>query len=278
MNKKRITLVLSLIALAFLMTGCSTATSEITTETTFEQMMSDGFFAAVITYPLAQIINLLTPKVGIAVAIAVVTLAINAIVLVFTFKSNVSMQRMQELQPEVQKLQAKYEGKTDDQSKQRMAMEMQQLYAKYDVNPIGSLVATFIQFPILIGMYNAVRRSSAVKNATFMGVSLSTTPKEAFQGLVWVCIIIYILMVCFQFLSIKMPQWLAEKHGKEEAAKHHKSYQKPENQNIGMTYGMLAMIAFVMLTWPTALSLYYVIYSLVNIIKTLVIDKLTHKN
>ncbi|MDO4940971.1 MAG: YidC/Oxa1 family membrane protein insertase [Erysipelotrichaceae bacterium] len=285
MNKKRILLIVTIVLLALTLTGCTVPTDEngnvilITLDTAFSEIMDEGIFAAVITYPLAQAINWLEPRVGIALAIAIVTLAINAVVLAFTFKSNVAMQKMQEIQPEMQKIQAKYEGKSDEASQQRMAMEMQQLYAKYNINPIGSLVATFIQFPILIGMYNAVRRSYAVANAKFMGVSLDMTPKEAIGSLCVVCIVIYVLMIITQFLSIKTPTWLAEFRGKQEADAHHKTYKKPQqNQNIFMTYGMLLMIAFIMLSWPTALSLYYVIYSLINICKTLVIDKLTHKD
>lgn len=285
MNKKRILLIVTIVLLALTLTGCTVPTDEngnvilITLDTAFSEVMDEGIFAAVITYPLAQAINWLEPRVGIALAIAVVTLAINAIVLAFTFKSNVAMQKMQEIQPEMQKIQAKYEGKTDEASQQRMAMEMQQLYSKYNINPIGSLVSTFIQFPILIGMYNAVRRSYAVANAKFMGVSLDMTPKEAIAAACVVCIVIYVLMIITQFLSIKTPTWLAEYRGKQEADAHHKTYKKPQqNQNVFMTYGMLLMIAFIMLSWPTALSLYYVIYSLINICKTLVIDKLTHKD
>ncbi len=84
-------------------------------------------------------------------------------------------------------------------------------------------------------------------------------------------------MVACQFISIKIPQWIAEKHGKEEADRHHKTYKKPENQNQAMTYGMLAMVAVAMFSIPTAVSLYYCISSIVNIAKTLVIDKMTHK-
>ena len=284
MNKKRFILVLTVVLLALTLSGCSVPTDEngntilITLNTTFGEVMDEGVFAAIITYPLSQAINYLEPIVGIALAITIVTLAINIVVLTFTFKSNVAMQKMQEIQPELTKIQAKYEGKQDEQSQQRMAMEMQQLYAKYNINPIGSLLSTFIQFPILIGMYNAVRRSAAVANATFMGVSLSQTPKEAFFNKDWLCIVIFVLMVVTQFLSIKTPQWVAEIRGKKEADAHHKTYKKPDqSQNIMMTYGMLIMISFIMLSWPTALSLYYVIYSIINIVKTLVIDKLSHK-
>ena len=44
-----------------------------------------------------------------------------------------------------------------------------------------------------------------------------------------------------------------------------------------MTYGMVAFIAVIMLSWPIALSLYYLIYSVINIAKTIIIDRLTHK-
>ncbi len=277
MTKKRLTRLLTVIAIAFVLTGCSSSNELITAETKFSDVMNDGFFAAIITYPLSQAINLLEPKTGIFLAITIVTVAINAIVLVFTFRSSLAMQKMQELQPELQKIQAKYEGRTDDVSQQRMAMEMNQLYSKYNINPLGAIVSTFIQFPLLIGMYNAVRRSEKVANAQFMGVSLSMSPGQSIKEKAWICLIIFVAMVVCQFISIKLPQLLANKHGQEEAEKHHKTYQKPENQNQMMTYSMLAMVAFVMYSCPTALSLYYCISSIVNIAKTLIIDKMTHK-
>lgn len=274
---KRLRLILMVIALALVLTGCSTSTELITQDTTIAEAMNDGFLSALITYPLAQAINYLEPHVGIFMAIAIVTIIINAIALAITFKSSVAMQKMQEIQPEMQRIQAKYEGRNDEASQQRMAMEMQQLYQKYGVNPLGTLAASFIQFPLLIGMYNAVRRSAAVANAQFNGVSLSMSPAEAVTKKAWICVIIFVLMIVFQFIAIKTPQWLAIKHGKEEAEKHHKPYKKPENQNAAMTYGMLAMISFALYSIPTALSLYYCISSIVNILKTLVIDKMTHK-
>ena len=277
MSKNRVNKILSVIGIAVLLTGCSSCTSIITDETTFSEMMSEGFFSAIITYPLARIVNTLTPKVGIAATIAIVTITINAIILAFTFKSSIATQKIQELQPEMNKIQAKYEGKDDEMSKQRMAMEMQQLYDKYDINPIGTLITTFIQLPILLGMYNAFRRAEAVTTSTFLGASLAITPKEAFASKSWICVVIYVLMIVFQFLSVKTPEWIAHARGRKEAAKKHKTYQKPENPNAMSSYMMVLMIGFVMMSWPTALSLYYVIYSIVNIVKALVIDKITHK-
>ena len=121
--KKRLKKILAIITIAFVLTGCSTSSELITLDTKISEVMNDGFFSAIITYPLAQAINFLEPKVGIFLAITLVTVALNALVLAFTFKSNVAMQKMQEIQPELQKIQAKYEGRSDDASQQRMAME-----------------------------------------------------------------------------------------------------------------------------------------------------------
>ena len=72
-------------------------------------------------------------------------------------------------------------------------------------------------------------------------------------------------------------RWLQQYRAKKDAEKKHKSYSKPADNTALMTYGMVAFIAVIMLSWPIALSLYYLIYSVINIAKTIIIDKLTHK-
>lgn len=283
MNKKRLLLVLSVICLLFLLTGCvkrnpdGTVAYLIDTTTTFADVKDQGFLTALLVFPLAQAINFLTPAVGVAGAVTITTLVLNIVIVALTFKSNVSMQRMQMIQPELEKIQRKYEGRTDRASQQRQAVEMQSLYDKYDIHPFGSLLVTFIQLPILIAMYSAVSASKAVAEGTFMGVSLSTTPMQAIKNFEIVLIVIYLLMVLLQFFSVNIPIWMANKKAKQEAEIHHKHYEKSKSQNALLTYGMLIMIAFVMLNWPTALSLYYCIYSLINILKTVIIDKITNK-
>ena len=284
MNKKRVMTVLTIVMMVFLLSGCANTAVDadgniklIYLTTTFKEMMEEGVFSAILIYPLAQAINFLAQYLGVGGAVMVVTLLLNAVILALTFKSNVSMQRMQELQPELNKIQKKYEGRDDEASKQRMSMEMTKLYQKYDVNPMTALLTTFIQFPVLIAMYNAVRRSAAVATGSFLGVELALTPLECFKQGSYGAILIYALMLVMQFVSISVPRWLADRKAKAEADKHHKHYEKPENQNVMMSYGMLVFIGILMISWPTALSLYYCIYSLVNIIKTLAVDKLTSR-
>ena len=90
-----------------------------------------GFFTAILIYPMAQIINL-SEYVGVTLAIIILTLAIQVLTYRSTVKSTVMTQRMQLIQPEVQKLQEKYKDRTDQQSQMKMGQETQALY-KYDI-------------------------------------------------------------------------------------------------------------------------------------------------
>ena len=279
MNKKKLTLIISALVLLLVLTGCSASSDLITDETTFQEAMdADGIFGGILIWPLAKAINYLADKTSVFASIVIVTLVINIVLLALTFKSNMQMQRMNTIQPELTKIQKKYEGRTDQQSQMKMSQEMQALYKKYDINPMGALGVTFLQFPLLIAMYSAVRKSSAVANGTFMGATLAYTPKEAFAAKSIPLLAIYVLMVVFQLISVCMPQWINKAKAKKEAEIHHRHYEAPKNQNAGMTYGMVVFIAFIMISWPTALSLYYMIYSVINIIKTLALQKIAEKS
>ena len=283
MNKKRILKVLSLLIMLALLAGCTIARNEdgsiklITLSTTFSDMTNEGIFSAILVYPLAQAINYLSNHLGVGLAVMIVTLLLNGLVLAFTFKSNVSMQRIQDLQPEVAKIQKKYEGRTDSASQQRLNMELTKLYQNNQVNPITALVVAFLQFPVLFAMYSAVQRSAAVAQGTFLGVDLSLTPAQNFANGSIGGFVFYGLMLVLQFLSIFLVRWLPQRRAKKLADKQHRSYEKPKDQNAMVSYGMIIFIGVLMLSWPSALSLYYAIYSLVQIIKTLVIEKLMHK-
>jgi len=57
------------------------------------------------------------------------------------------------MQPELQKVQKKYQGKKDQVSMQAMQDETQAVYQKYGVSPTGSCVYMLINFPILLALY-----------------------------------------------------------------------------------------------------------------------------
>ncbi|MBR3151743.1 MAG: YidC/Oxa1 family membrane protein insertase [Erysipelotrichaceae bacterium] len=286
MNKKKLLLIIGIVFALLLLSGCARPMDEngnilkITDETTFSQILNDeGIFSAVFIFPLAKFINFMVPYTGVGLGIVIVTVVINLLVLAFTWKSSVGAQKMQVVQPEIVRIQKKYEGRDDRNSMMKMQNEMNAVYKKYDVHPFGSILTTFLQFPILIAMYNAVQRAAAVAEGTFAGMKLELTPREGFASGQYGYAVIFVLMILVQLLSMKIPTWLAERRAKLEAEKHFRTYRKPEGQNNMMTsmIVMLVFISFLMLNWPTAMSLYYLVSSLTMVLKNILIDTIIAK-
>lgn len=65
------------------------------------------------------------------------------------------------MQPELQKVQKKYQGKRDQVSMQKMNEETQAIYQKYGVSPTGSCVQLAIQFPILMALWQVIYKIPA---------------------------------------------------------------------------------------------------------------------
>ena len=137
---------------------------------------NENWFNAFLVFPLAKLVNFLTPYVGVALSVSIVTLLVHLITLVFTIKSTVMTQKMQVIQPEMNRITKKYEGKTDERSQMAQAQEMQRLYKENGINPFGAIISSFIQLPIIMAVYMSVQRAESVVNGTMWGLSLKETP------------------------------------------------------------------------------------------------------
>lgn len=249
-------------------------------KTTFSDAMDEGWFNGLIVWPIAFLINFVADFSDAGIGIIAATFLIQLLIFLFSIKSQVASQRMQSIQPEMNKIQAKYAGKTDDRSKMQQAQEMQALYSKYKINPFGTLLVTFIQFPVILGMYQATMRAYSVVTGSFQGINLAKTPIEGFNlGNYWY-VVIFVLMVAFQLLSFKMPQWLQE-HRKKKMHVKEKKYAEPKkkggNGMMGsmnmMMYMSTGMIAIFAINWPLGMSFYWLVNSLARVIQNIVIHK-----
>lgn len=90
--------------------------------------------------------------------IVLTTLIIRTVAWPIYNKQNGYQMKMALLQPELNKIQAKYAGRKDSDSQQRQQKETMAIYKKYKVNPAGCFGTTILQFPIFVAMYEAVRR------------------------------------------------------------------------------------------------------------------------
>lgn len=109
------------------------------------------------------------PNIGLAIILF--TIIINLLMLPLTIKQQKFSKLNAKMNPEIQAIQKKYKGKTDQQSAMAMNQETQEVYAKYGVSPSGSCVQLLIQMPILFALYRVINSMPAyvsqIKNAFF---------------------------------------------------------------------------------------------------------------
>ena len=122
--------------------------------------MEPGFFGSLfgpiesLLHFLMEALYNLTDQFGFGnygLAIILLTIIVKVAVYPLTVKQLRSMKAMQELQPELQKLQTKYKN-----NPQAMQMKLAELYKEKGVNPLAGCLPLLIQMPILMGMYYAL--------------------------------------------------------------------------------------------------------------------------
>lgn len=86
-------------------------------------------------------------------AIIIFTLLIKLLTAPLNAKQIKSSKAVQDLQPKLQELQKKYKDNKEELAKRQM-----ELYKEAGVNPLGGCLPTLIQFPIWIGLYQALDR------------------------------------------------------------------------------------------------------------------------
>ena len=115
-------------------------------------------------------------------SIVLLTICVRAVLLPLTVKQFHSMQKMQQLAPEMKAIQAKYK---DD--KERQNQEMMRFYKENGVNPLGSCLPLVLQLPVFISLYYMLRKSLRIDicpqtqpgahlvNGKWVGISVSHT-------------------------------------------------------------------------------------------------------
>ena len=105
---------------------------------------------------------------NVGLSIIIFTIVIYAILFPLTYKQQKFSKLSQKMQPELQAIQKKYNGKKDQASMMAMQEETQAVYEKYGVSMMGSCVQMLIQMPLLFALYrvflNVPAYVSGVKN------------------------------------------------------------------------------------------------------------------
>jgi YidC/Oxa1 family membrane protein insertase len=234
-----------------------------------------------IAYPLANIILLLYSFLGqqTVVAIAVLTVIINLLLLPLTLGQQRSARKMQELQPELEKLKKKH-GKDQE----RLAQEQMKLYKEKGINPMGGCLPLLVQMPIWFGLYRAIiycvpttpldvfQFSQHIYNipaivglvplqSTFLGMDLGQPPNMA----QWWSYALPVLVFATSWLQQKLlapPSSSTDNDGRPSQA---------EMMSKQMQIMMPLMFMMFTLQYATGLSIYFIISNVIRIAQYYVI-------
>lgn len=223
---------------------------------------------------------------GFGMAIIIFTILIRLLTYPLTAQQLKSAQAMQEMQKSKKwsDLQKKYK---DD--KQKLQQEQMKLYQEMGVNPLGSCLPTVIQFPIIIGLYQAIIRALAVTpvqlldlsshiypfvnaarliplNNHFLWMDLSQPERLIIPGLGFGIPILAIIVVVTTYMQSKLMTPAAQ----------------PGDQGAQMTQAMNLymplLMGYLALTFASGLSLYFVASNLVSIIQYAAMGKTDWRN
>lgn len=123
-----------------------------------------GWFSF-LTKPMFWLLHNLHQIIGnMGWAIIALTFVIKALVLPLAYKSFVSMARMKELQPEMEKLKEKA---GDD--RQALQQGMMELYKKNKVNPAAGCLPVLLQIPIFFALYKVIVVTIELYHAPWFG-------------------------------------------------------------------------------------------------------------
>jgi YidC/Oxa1 family membrane protein insertase len=118
-----------------------------------------------LTKPMFWLLHWLNLAIGnMGLAIIALTLIVKAVLLPLAYKSYVSMAKMKELQPEMEKLK---ERAGDDREK--LQKGMMELYKKEKVNPASGCLPILLQIPIFFSLYKVIFVTLELRHAPFFG-------------------------------------------------------------------------------------------------------------
>ena len=93
---------------------------------------------------------------NVGLCIILFTIVMKTLMIPLTIKQQKTTKLMSVMNPEIQAIQKKYKGKSDQESMQRQNVEIQAVYEKYGTSITGGCLPLLIQMPILLALYRVI--------------------------------------------------------------------------------------------------------------------------
>jgi YidC/Oxa1 family membrane protein insertase len=172
-------------------------------------------------------------------AVIFLTILVRLILLPLNYKSAKEQEKFLKIKKGLDEIEKKFDG-------ERKAQEILNLYRKEKVNPLFNLIFLFIQFPILVALYQVFLKATSQVNPFLFGV-LNLSESN---------FLLVMIAVAFQIFYLKLTSL---KGGKEKAI-----YSFPQTQ---MNLFFVPFTFLILLKLPSAISLYFIISYLFSILE-----------
>jgi len=213
----------------------------------FERSIDFGYFGF-ISIPFLYVLHFFhgfTASYG--VDIILLTVLIKILMAPLTHKSFVSMKQMQKLQPQMERLKEKYGS-----DKEKLNKEIMELYRRNGVNPLGGCLPMLLQFPVFIGLYNALSTPIELRHAPFLWIKDLSRPD--WESLPFTLAgwhlgipVLTILMGASMFVQ----QWMTPSAGDPNQRK--------------MMLLMPLLFTFMFVSFPAGLTVYWLVNNILSI-------------
>lgn len=181
--------------------------------------------------------------------IILLTIVIKILFIPLTHKSMQSMKKMQDLQPQIQKLREKYKDNKEELNKATM-----QLFREYKVSPLSGCWPMFVQLPVFIALYQALSYAIELRHASFVcipSIYLCLNDLSAPDP--------YYVTPILMGGTMVLQQWMTPSGGDPTQKK--------------MMLLMPVVFTYLFLTFPSGLVLYWLVSNLLQIGQQLLTNK-----
>lgn len=194
-------------------------------------------------------------------SIIMVTLLLRLVAYPITKKTAEQSEYMKLAKPELDKIEKKYKGKTDQPSLMSKSQETMVIYKKYNLNPMSSLFFAIMQAFLFFAFYESINRIPVLFEGNFLGIfQLGTTTMRAVELGQYHYLIINFLIIGTTYLSFKLNKTASM------------TPEQERQMNI-MSKFMIALITFVSFNLAVGIGIYWIFNSTFTIIQNLIVKR-----
>jgi len=139
------------------------------TDPRLEAILDYGWFGFISKPVILPVLNWINRYVGnYGWAIVLITILVNFVLFPLRLKSQISMQKMQKIQPQINTLQDKYKKlKASDPRRAEIQSEIMKLYQEHG-SPIGGCLPLLLQMPVMLAFYKMLSVSIELRHAPWI--------------------------------------------------------------------------------------------------------------